>query len=26
MMERPEEFNVILEKFLKKQAATATVV
>jgi hypothetical protein len=26
MMERPEEFNVILENFLKKLAATATVV
>jgi pimeloyl-ACP methyl ester carboxylesterase len=26
MMERPEEFNVILENFLKKLAATATIV
>jgi pimeloyl-ACP methyl ester carboxylesterase len=26
MMERPQEFNVILENFLKKLAATATVV
>lgn len=25
MMERPEEFNVILDKFLKKQASPATV-